>query len=267
MKRRMVTVATAHMETMVELGTGKVRLLKGGSGDPLVVLHQDIGNPGWLPFHDEMASRYTVYAPSCPGFDQSDRPDWARNVRDLAIIVQGLFQVLRLDRVPLVGLGFGGWMAAELATMAPGKFTGLVLVGPVGIQPKVGEIMDQFLIPTAEYVKAGFYDQSKFEELFGQEPDLDQLEVWELNREMTTRVAWKPYLFNQALPYLLPSVEAPTLLVYGKEDKQVPINCVERYQDGLPKARLEVFENCGHYVEIEKPDQLAKLAIDFLSSS
>ena len=260
-------MASTHIEQFVQVGGGKVQLLKGGSGDPLVVLHQDIGNPGWLPFHDELAKRYTVYIPSCPGFGQSDRPEWARNTRDLAIIHQWLLRTLRVERVPLIGLGFGGWLAAEMATMAPWQFTGLVLVAPAGVQPEFGEILDQFLVPTAEYVRAGFHDQSKFDEMFGQEPDLDQLEIWEINREMAARVAWKPYLFNQALPRLLPGVDAPALVVWGKEDKQIPLNCGELYVAAMPKARLEVFEQCGHYVEIEKPAQLGKLAIDFLSGS
>jgi len=255
----------ASTETFVQLGGSKVQLLKGGSGDPVVVLHQDVGNFGWLPFHEELSKKFTVFVPSSPGFDKSDRPEWARNVRDLAGLQQWLLKSLNLENVPLIGLGFGGWLAAEMVTLAPRQFKALVLVGAAGIQPKVGEIMDQFLVPTTEYTRAGFHDQAKFDKLYGVDPDLDQLEVWEINREMTTRVAWKPYLFNPGLPHLLPSVGIPSLVVWGKDDKQVPLNCGELYVEALPNARLEVFENCGHYVEIEKPDQLAKLTIDFLS--
>lgn len=249
----------------VQLGESKVQILKGGSGDPVVVLHQDVGNPGWLPFHELLSEQFTVFAPALPGFDKSDRPDWARNARDLAALQQWVLKSLNLIHVPLVGLGFGGWIAAEMVTFSPAQFKALVLVGAAGIKPELGEIMDQFLVPTAEYTRAGFYDQTNFNTLYGADPDLDQLETWEINREMTTRVAWKPYLFNPALPHLLPMLDVPSLVVWGRNDQQVPLNCGELYARSIPGASLKVLDDCGHYVEVEKPHQLAKLTIDFLA--
>jgi pimeloyl-ACP methyl ester carboxylesterase len=257
----------AHSEDFIQVGPAKVELLKGGSGDPLVVFHQDIGNPGWMPFHDELAKRFTVYAPSHPGFGKSDRPDWARNARDMAGLHQWLIKELGLVRPAVIGLGFGGWIAAEIAALAPRQFSGMVLVGAVGVQPREGEIMDQFLVSTIDYVRAGFADQSNFDKIYGVDPDVDQLEVWEINREMTTRVAWKPYLFDQALPHLLPSVDIPTLAVWGSEDRQVPIDCAKRYAEAIPNAKLEILQGAGHYAELEKPEELAKLASDFLGTA
>lgn len=260
-------MATGYREDVVQIGPSKVHLLKAGDGEPVVVLHQDIGNPGWLPFHQELARRFTVYVPSHPGFGKSDRPDWARNVRDLALLHQWVLKRLNLSRVSLVGLGLGGWLAAELATMSPWQFKKLVLVGAAGVKPKEGEIMDQFLVSVIDYIRAGFSDQRKFDELFGADPDLDQLEAWEINREMTARVAWKPYLFNQALPHLLPGVDVPALVVWGKDDRQVPLSCGRQYAELLPRSKLQVIEGCGHYVEIERPAELAKLAIEFLGAA
>ena len=91
--------------------------------------------------------------------------------------------------------------------------------------------------------------------------------MWEINREMTTRVAWKPYLFDQALPHLLPSVDIPTLAVWGSEDRQVPIDCAKRYAEAIPNAKLEILQGAGHYAELEKPEELAKLASDFLGTA
>ena len=142
----------------------------------------------------------------------------------------------------------------------------LVLVSAMGMQPTRGEILDQFLIYTTDYIKAGFSDQSKFAQLYGGEPAIDQLVTWESNREMTTRIAWKPYMFNQALPLLLPGVETPTLIVWGKEDRIAPVNCGERYMQALPHAQLVVLDRCGHFVEVEKPDELAKLVREFIDS-
>ena len=73
----------------------------------------------------------------------------------------------------------------------------MVLVNAMGMQPRSGEILDQFLINTIDYIRSGFADQDNYAELYSAEPTLDQLEQWEINREMTSRIAYKPYMFDQ----------------------------------------------------------------------
>ncbi len=259
--------ASTCSEEFVDVAGGQVHLLRGGAGDPLLVLHHDIGNPGWLPFYQDLAREFAVYVPSHPGYGQSSRPSWMRSVRDVAVVYQWLLADLGLDGVSLVGLGFGGWIAAEMATMAPRGFRRLVLVGATGIQPPEGEILDQALVSYIEYARAGFHDQTKFEQVFGREPSTDQLETWDINREMTFRIAWKPYMYSQTLPYLLGGVAAPALVIWGSDDRIVPLSCGERYARSLPKARLEVLEACGHFVEMERPTELATLVREFLRGS
>ena len=95
-------------------------------------------------------------------------------------------------------------------------------------------------------------------------PDVDQLVTWEINREMTTRIAWKPYMFNQAMPHLISAVTVPTLVVWGKQNRVVPRSCGERYQQAMPKARLEVIDGANHYLEVEKHHELAQLTKSFI---
>src|SRR3954463_7319929 len=111
------TLASTCAERFVEVAGSQLHLRRGGTGDPLLVLHHDIGNPGWLPFHQKLAEHFDVLAPSHPGYDQSSRPDWMRSVRDVAVVYQALLADLNLSDVTLVGLGLGGWIAAEMATM------------------------------------------------------------------------------------------------------------------------------------------------------
>ena len=255
------TAANTWSEAFVEIAAGQIHLLRGGAGQPLLVLHHDIGHPGWLPFYDELAQRFTVYAPSHPGYGQSTRPEWLRSVRDVAAIYQWLLAELGLEAASLVGLGFGGWIAAEMASMAPRDFRRLVLVGAMGLQPPEGEILDQSLVSYIDYARAGFHDQRRFAQIFGDEPTTDQLEAWDLNREMTFRIAWKPYMYSQTLPHLLGGVKMPALVVWGRHDRVVPLSCGERYASLLPNARLEVIENCGHCIDMERPSDLAKLVM------
>jgi pimeloyl-ACP methyl ester carboxylesterase len=260
------TMASTCTDEFVSVAGERLHLRRGGSGAPVLVLPHDIGNPGWLPFHQRLAERFEVLAPSHPGCDQSSRPDWMRSVRDVAVMYQSLVSSLGIERAVLVGLGFGGWIAAEMATMAPGYFDGLVLVGPMGVKPAEGEILDQALVNYIEYARAGFHDQGAFEQIYGAEPSTDQLETWDRNREMTFRIAWKPYLYSQTLPHLLGGVRARTLVVWGSEDRIVPRSCAERYVQAIPHARLEVIEGCGHCVDMERPAELVALIEELVAS-
>ena len=252
-------VTKTAKESMVELATGKIRLLRAGAGQPLLVLHHDIGNPGWLSFHEDLAGRFDVLVPDLPGYGKSDRPDFARHPRDLAIIMLQLLDKLAIDWLTLVGLGFGGWIAAEMATMAQRRLRALVLVAPMGILPAEGDIYDQMLAGHVEYVLDGFASKEAYERQFGKQPDPQIAYQWDLNKEMTARITWRPYMFSHQLPSLLKGVETSTLLVWGREDKIVPLNAGHLYAKALPNARLEVLPDAGHWVEMEKPVELAKL--------
>lgn len=240
-----------------------LRLRKGGAGDPLLVLPHDIGSLDRLPFYDALARRFTVYVPSHPGYDGSERPSWMRSVRDVAVTYQSLLATINLANVSLVGLGFGGWIAAEMATMSPQAFRRLALVGAMGVKPVKGEILDQALVSYIDYVRAGFEDQGVFDRLFGAEPPTELLEQWDLNREMTFRIAWKPYMYNPTLPHLLGGVQAPALIVWGRGDKIVPLECGEAYARALPRSRLAVVPGSGHFVDMEQPEALARLIVEF----
>jgi pimeloyl-ACP methyl ester carboxylesterase len=160
----------------------------------------------------------------------------------------------------MVGLGFGGWVAAELATFAQSRLRRLTLVNPMGLKPDEGEILDQFLISHEDYVRAGFYDPATFTAHFGEQAPIDQLIAWDEARETTTRIAWKPYMFNRALPHLPPGVTVPTLIASGMHDRIVPPACVQHYCEALANARIERLP-AGHWLEIEAAAALAKLVV------
>lgn len=246
-----------------------LHVARGGRGAPLLVLHHDIGSPERLPFYDALARHFSVLIPSHPGYDRSARADWLRSVRDVAIVYQALLAGREATREPgrvaVVGLGFGGWIAAEMATMAPRAFSRLVLVGAMGLKPERGEIADQALLSYIDYVRRGFADQAAFDRIYGAEPPTPTLEQWDLNREMTFRLAWKPYMYSATLPHLLGSVVTPVLVVWGRDDRIVPVECGERYAKSLAQARLELVEGAGHFVDMEQPDALARLVISFVT--
>src|SRR5437763_2451844 len=123
----------------VETAGIKLHLARAGKGSPIVVLHHETGTLDRLPFYDALAEKHDVLVPHHPGYSRSPRPDWMRSVRDIAIVYRGLLSGLKLQKAHLVGLGFGGWIAAEMASMAPADLGGLVLVGAMGVKPPQGD--------------------------------------------------------------------------------------------------------------------------------
>ena len=257
----------SYREGELALATGKIKYLEQGDGAVVVILHHSWGSPGWLPLHDRLAETHRVVVPDMPGWGGSERPAWARDPRDIAIISGRILSGLDLDQVTLVGLGFGGYVAAELATMNPSRLGALVLVGAAGLQPKSGEILDQMMLSHRKYIEESFRDADAYTGYVGEEPPDDVRQLWDFSREMTARVTWKPYMFNRRLEPLLGDMQVPTLLIWGGADKVVPLACAEQYLAAIPDARLERVEGAGHVVELEAPDRLAEAIAAFAQAN
>jgi pimeloyl-ACP methyl ester carboxylesterase len=229
------------------------------------VLHHDIGTPDSLAFYDALAAKYDVIVPHHPGWGKSERPEWLRSPRDMAAMYAWLLTDLDIKDASLVGLGFGGWIAAEMASQAPTSYRRLVLVAPMGIKPPEGYIADQALVSYLEYPQAGFHNEAAFTTIYG-EVSSDQLEQWDVCREMSFRTAWKPYMYNQTLPHLLGGVRTPALVIHGDDDRIVPISASQAYTKALRNATMTTVAACGHFAEMDQPDAVGKLTGDFLAS-
>lgn len=253
-------------EATKEIAGCKLHFARAGSGRPLLVLHHDIGTLDQLPLYDTLSRSFDLVVPHHPGWGKSERPQWLRSPRDIAAIYQWLIGELGLTNVSLLGLGFGGWIAAEMASLAPTAFHRLILVGAMGIKPPEGYIADQAIVSYIDYPRAGFHDQAAFARVYG-DVTTDQLEAWDIAREMVFRTAWKPYMYNQTLPHLLGGVRTPALVVWGDDDQHVPRSAADAYVKALRNARLEIVAACGHFVDMEKPDELARLVTTFVNAN
>ena len=108
---------------------------------------------------------------------------------------QWLLTALGARDVSLVGLGFGGWIAAEMASLAPTGFRRLVLVGAMGIKPPEGDIADQAIVSISCIRARASTIRRRSSGL--RRCQHDQLEAWDIAREMCFRTAWKPYMYSQ----------------------------------------------------------------------
>lgn len=252
-----------HIETLT-MPFGDVALRRGGSGPPLVVLHRDIGTHGWTEFHRALAARHQVIAPSLPGFDGSSLPAWLRDPIHLAVMTGQILDRLAVALpCAMIGLGFGGWIAASLATMGNDRISRLVLASPMGLKPASGEIVDQFLFPAPAYVRMGFSDPAAFARLFGAPPSDEVLAGWDRARETMTRIAWKPIGYDPQLAPLLSGTRTPSLIVWGSEDRIVPPSCAPQWVEALRGEQLIMAG--GHHLDLEAPEALAARVSGFLA--
>jgi pimeloyl-ACP methyl ester carboxylesterase len=263
-------MATADgKEQTMRLGDNTLTVVQGGSGQPVLVLHEELGDPGWLQWHSELARSRTLIIPQHPGFGKSPQIRWIRNVRDLACFYSRLLREQGLAPIDVIGSSLGGWIAAEMAVNDAKQFRHMVLVGATGIKPPEGDIADLFTVTARSYLSASVHDQAgtpEFATLYGGAQTPAQFEAWEDARAETSRIAWQPYMFNPSLPHLLEGVVGlPTLLVWGHQDRIVPLSAAEVYHKSIAGSELMVLDRCGHRPEIEKQAEFSQRVQKFLA--
>jgi pimeloyl-ACP methyl ester carboxylesterase len=168
-----------------------IRLMRRGAGRALVVLHGADG-ASWLPFMRTLTARFEVIAPEHPGFGESDTPDWLDTVHDLAYFDLDLLAELDLDRVHLVGLSLGGWVAAELAVRDTSRLASLTLVGAAGLHVNGVKQIDPFLCTDEQRIRDFFHDQARADEMIAQWLAPDRADIAMKNRVTTAKLSWQP---------------------------------------------------------------------------
>ncbi len=254
-------------EERITVADAEIQLLSIGEGEPLLLLHGSGGNRTHLMYQEELGKHYHVYAPSHPGFGASERPEWLQTVPDTACFYLWMLEEMGLEGINVVGFSLGGWIAAEMAMMHPKAFKRLILVGSAGLKPVESEATDIFLISGPQVLEKMFYDAKsspEYDKFFGAEPDPEHRELAERNREMAARLTWKPYMHDPRLAGLLPRIKAEVLLLWGRQDALIPLECGDLYKAALPNASLKVIENCGHSPQYEKPVEFTDIVLEFL---
>jgi pimeloyl-ACP methyl ester carboxylesterase len=244
-------------------------MIRGGSGRPLLVLHEELGHPGWLSWHKALAEDHLLNIPIHPGFGTLPRADWVTGVRDLAGFYSRMLGDMAVEPVDVIGFSLGGWIAAEMAAACADQFNSMVLVAPMGIRPRDGEIKDLFVVTARAYLDASVHDAEntpEFAALYGGATTPEQYETWEDARAESARLAWKPYMHNDSLSPLLEGVRGlPTLLIWGREDQIVPLQSGQIYNRSIAGSELAVFDDCGDRPETEQTEQFVNRVRNFLA--
>lgn len=260
--------ATAVNDTAVQVwdGTLTVHVKVSGSGPPLVYLHSASGLR-WDPFLAALAGHGTVYAPQFPG-SSADDPYAVHAVDDLSDLILAYEEVIRalgLERPVLIGHSFGGMLAAELAAHFPALPARLVLVSPLGLwQPDapVGNWLtaspaELFHDPAGEAAQAALAMPS--DPLEAQSAGVTA--IWASG--CAAKFAWP--IPDRGLRMRLHRVTVPTLIVWGRHDRVVPVAYAEEFAAAIPSATVAVIEDSGHVPQVERCDRAHALVADFLS--
>ena len=236
-----------------------------GQGDPVVLLH------GWgsssqslAPLCGALATTFRVLAVDLPGFGWSQPPPAAWGTQEYAGHILRLMQETGIDRAALVGHSFGGRIAIALAAAEPRRVSRLALVASAGVRPPLGA--GYYLrVATAKLVKGVF-----------------SLPGWGAtgrriiakwfarvgSRDYRTAGAMRPTLVkvvNEDLTPLLPAIQAPTLILWGDQEQEVPRSAMETMAARIPRSRLVVFAGAGHFPFQDAPEEFGRALREFLA--
>jgi pimeloyl-ACP methyl ester carboxylesterase len=259
---------------VVALGAGRpvVEVLEAGEGAPLLFLHGAGGIPAWEGVLPLLAREYHVQAPLLPGFGQSTGLEYLDDQWDLFLHGFDMMEALGLERPYVVGESMGGWMAAEMAALRPKEIGRLALAAPIGLWRDEAPLPDMFGMMTHELVPYLFHDQSApaaermrgVSALFSEKDDRTQEQVeFLITLARGIRTAAK-FLFpvpELGLEKRLPRITAPTLVVWGTGDRFAQPLYARIFGEKIPSARLEMIENAGHLIGLERPEPYADAVV------
>ena len=244
----------------------ELEVVRRGAGRTILLLHGFQTIDPEARFLELLSRHGEIIAPSSPGFGHSPRPQDFDTVYDLVHLYLELLETLPGGKAALIGLSFGGWLAAEVAVACSHRLDRLVLVDPLGIKisdRETRDILDIFNRSHDEVRRESWYDPERFAPDFNAMPD-EALVTYARNREALCLYAWHPYMYNPQLPRWLGRIKAPTLLLWGESDGIVTPDYGRAYSRLIPGSRFEVIERAAHHPEIEQPDAFVERVSRFL---
>jgi pimeloyl-ACP methyl ester carboxylesterase len=241
-----------------------------GAG-PVVVLLHGLGarKEDWLPVLEPMAQKYRLLVPDQIGFGKSDKPLLDYSVQTYVDFLNEFLRQLKVEKASLVGESLGGWIAALCVSEISGgarliPVEKLVLVDAAGLKQDapIPNLNPSSLQGMRTMMEAVFYDTSWMNEDALRKIFTDKLAAKD---GYTVRsFLGNPAIGMERLDDRLGSIKVPTLVVWGKQDKLLPIASGERYAAGITGAKLVSFDKCGHVPPIEKTEEFVAAVMGFL---
>jgi pimeloyl-ACP methyl ester carboxylesterase len=234
---------------------------RAGQGPPLVFVHGAASDSRlWQPQLDDLADEFTVVAWDEPGMGASSDvpPDF--QLADYADCLAALVEHLGLGPAHVAGLSWGGTVLLELYRRHPGLVRTLVLADTyAGWKGSLSETEVQARVEgLRQALAAGDEDfDPTLPGLFAGDPPAEFMPLLEQVGASVRPESMRVQLVVMAdanLNEVLPTVSAPSLLIWGEQDARSPMHVARQFEEAIPGARLVGFPGCGHVSNLERPD-------------
>jgi pimeloyl-ACP methyl ester carboxylesterase len=271
----------------VAAGSVRVHYNEAGNGQPLVMIHgAGPGATSWSNFHGnlpELARQFRVIMLDQPGFGESDKPEFKEPYFSYqARVVRDVLDALRIGKASFVGNSLGGGVALRLAIDFPDRVDRLVLMGPGGAnmglfspEPSEGmKLLWDFYAPPGPsrakleaFIRIMVFDQSLIDDdliaeryAAATDPAImeGQKRVFEAMRSREFREQFE--LWRD-----VHKVKQPALLIWGRDDRTVPLDGAFVALKRMRNAQLHVFSRCAHWCQVEHAEAFNRLVADFIT--
>jgi pimeloyl-ACP methyl ester carboxylesterase len=254
-------------ESYIELREGrfKIRTLQAGSGAPLLYVH-GAGGLFWDPLLDALAANHRVVAPEHPGAGDSQGIEHVEDLWDLVLYYNELLDVLGIEQATVVGHSFGGMVAAEIAATSPHRVERLVLIAPIGLWRDDHPVPDISGIPPDRLPGLVLADPNG--PLAAMLPAPDPTDPESLFRASQTMASILQFIWplpDKGLSKRLYRLKAPTLIVWGAQDKLVDPAYGDDFAAAIADARLEIVDGAGHLPQLEQAERTIGLITEFVN--
>ena len=271
-----ISALSGPQDTFVTINEQTIHYLKQGNGKPLILVHGFAGSTyTWRKLIPLLADRYTVYALDLLGFGLSDKPADGNYALDLqGRLVIGFLEALDIPHAAIAGHSMGGVVAGYAALDAPSKVEELILVSPGFYAKGAPEYLRYLFFPLDRIMARQFYKRSE---------RAASLKRSFYNQALVTDELIDAYLLPAKTPHaadalarmmtsagsgpydgLADKISTRCLLVWCDHDIGNLPRDAERLEKELKRSRLVNIKECGHYIQEEKPEELARAIKDFL---
>ena len=266
------TTATPKIDKFVTVYGAKIHYVEAGSGAPVILIHGLADTVTiWDPVIPALAARFRVIALDQIGFGRSDKPLLNYRVSTLVDFLNGFLTELKIERASPVGNSLGGWVAAAYALAHPERVERLVLSDAAGYAA-LAKTMDsralralrvasrddiRYLGPLAFHDKRFYQDvDTAFKE-----------RVTAGDSYTVAQVLDSMIRGDDALDNKLQTLKQPTLVLWGREDKLIPLSFGEQFHREIVNSRLRIIDNCGHMPQLECPNEFSAAVLKFFSDT
>jgi pimeloyl-ACP methyl ester carboxylesterase len=280
--------APSKFVVMPSGATAHYRDQGNNAGPVLVLLHgSNASLHTWEPWAAALGNQFRVISMDLPGHGLTiARQGDDFTAASMAAFVNEFMATLSVTRYAVAGNSMGGGVAGRLTMQFPAQVSHLILVDSAGIIPanmpsppaffyvmRVPGLRDLARLipgrPLAETtLKASFVNQALVT------PEMID-RYWELNREPNNRVATRKR-FRMPLDYYtsedaffranMPKITAPTLVMWGRRDKLIPVEAASVFKDAIPGAQVVIYDDGGHILQEDLAAQSADAVRSFLSA-